>query len=155
MLKKDFSIKEFKFIIALLLIKELVRVMKKYSYRRRTVQMVLTITIVFNLLPCFVMRNFLSTWDIFFLRKKFSFSVRLFFCYEKFSFSIRLFLSLWDFFFPRENFSTQSEKFWSTIQEGFGRLRSLCLVMWARFFYSLEKEEVRSGKVLISCVGCN
>ena len=53
-----------------------------------------------------------------------------------------------DIFFPSENVSTknsftQSGNISSDIQKGFGRLCSLYLVLWARPFYSWEKEEVQ------------
>ena len=75
----------------------------------------------------FALRLFLFSWDFFFFR-------------ETFSFFMRLFLSSQNFLFPRETFYfpcqnvcpesyfTESENFWSTIKEWFGRLCSLCLV---------------------------
>ena len=108
----------------------------------------------------FSVRLFLSAQELFFWCETFSFSVRLFFSApriligfeifflrETFSFGGWHFISPWVFFFPleniyTENYSTQSENFWSTIQEGLSRLCSLCLVLWARHFYSLQKEEV-------------
>ena len=128
--------------------------------------MVSLITIVFNLflarilfsLCCcdefsFAARQFLSAWEFFFCRETFSFSTRIFlfvwdffFLRETFSIVVRLFISPWVFFFPLqsvsdENYSTQSKNFWSTIQERFSWLCRLHLVLRARHFYSLEKEE--------------
>ena len=126
--------------------------MKNYSYRG-TVLMVLLITIVFNLFLVIIFIFLVLLRWMFFRSETISFSVRVFllpwdffFQHENFSFCVRLFISLWVFFFPlqnvsNENYSTQSKNFWSTIQEEFSRLCSLHLVLWARHFYSLEKEE--------------
>ena len=118
--------------------------------------MVLLVTIAFN---CF----FVLLWGIFFQRGIFSFSFAvilflslwdfLFLC-ETLTFPVRSFLSPWDFFFPRENFSTQSENFWSTIQERFGTLHSLCLALWAIPFYNLEKEQKGSGRLCSLSLAC-
>ena len=126
--------------------------MKNYSYRG-TVLMVLLITIVFNLFLVIIFIFLVLLRWMFFRSETISFSVRVFllpwdffFQHENFSFCVRLFISLWVFFFPlqnvsNENYSTQSKNFWSTIQKEFSRLCSLHLVLWARHFYSLEKEE--------------
>ena len=91
--------------------------------------------------------NFFFPWDYFFPRETFSFAVRLFvsswdffFLCEIYSFGVRLIFSRENF--STENSSTQSENFWSTIQEGFDRICSLCLVLWSIPFCSLEKEKV-------------
>ena len=104
---------------------------------------------------------FLSLWYFFCRCETFSFSVRLllspwdlFSLSETFSFPVRLFLLVLDFFFPRENFSTQSENFWSTIQERFGTLHSLCLVLWAIPFYNPEKEQKSSGRLCSLSLAC-
>ena len=83
-------------------------------------------------------RLILLQWDFLLHRETFSFAVRR-------SVTVRHFLLQWYVFFPVRNF-TQCENFWTTIKEGFGRLYSLCLVLWARHFYSLEKEKVRRTK---------
>ena len=109
----------------------------------------------------FAVRLFLFLWHFFFCRETFYFPVRLFILQWDFFFVVRLFLLLSDFLFPREtfyfprenvsseNYFTQSENFFSSIKEGFGRLCSLCLVLWARHFYNLEKEEVKRAKRLL------
>ena len=119
----------------------------------------------------FDVRLFLLSWDFFFLRSPrgifffffylfffffffFFFFVFLqwnfFFCRETFNFRVRLFIFPWDFLFlceyvSSENYFIQRENFCSTIKERFGRLCRLCLVLVlrARHFYSLEKEEVK------------
>ena len=121
----------------------------------------------FSLFRCekcsFRARQFLSTWDFFFCHETFSFSAlreafffffflqwNFFFCRETFNFRVRLFIFPWDFLFlceyvSSENYFIQRENFCSTIKERFGRLCRLCLVLVlrARHFYSLEKEEVK------------
>ena len=62
--------------------KQFVKTIKNYLHRRRTVQMVLLITIVFNLFCC----------------ETFYFSHGIFY------FSVRLFIYPWEFFFSSENF---------------------------------------------------
>ena len=118
----------------------------------------------FSLFRCekcsFRARQFLSAWDFFFCRETFFFSARhffffflqwnFFFCRQTFNFRVRLFIFPWDFLFhceyvSSENYFIQSENFWSTKKERFDRLCRLCLVLVlrARHFYSLEKEEVK------------
>ena len=139
--------------------KQFLKETKNYLHRKRTIQMVLLTAIVFNFFSLFCCETF------FFSHETFSFFVRLFlfpydfFCFlwdvlflcETFSFFMRLFVSQETFYFSIENvfpknYFIQSENFWSTIKEGFGRLCSLCLVLWARPFHSLEKEEVKRAK---------
>ena len=134
-------------------------VMKNYSYKR-TVEMFLLITIVFNFFVARICIFLFMLWEIFFRSKTVSFGVRLFLSVREFFFWCESFLSPWGFYLwcetfdfpvriylPRENvytenYSVQSENFGSTIKEGFSRLCGLCFVLWARPFYSLEKEEV-------------
>ena len=134
--------------------------------------MVLVITTVLTYFPCFVVRlffvrSFLFSWDFLFLREIF------YFPHETFYFCLRLFLFLWDFFFyvrlflfcetfffypwdflffPWKCFSWKlfypKWKFLVNHKKGFDRLCSLCLVLWARHFYSVEKEEVKRAKRL-------
>ena len=141
-------------------LKQFVRVIRNFTKR-------FTNHYCFQLFPCFVVRNVLSEPDSFFRRETISFVVRLFlsprgifflfflqwnffFCRQTFNFRVRLFIFPWDYLFhceyvSPENCFIQSENFWSTIKERFDRLCRLCLVLvlQARHFYSLEKEEVK------------
>ena len=140
--------------------------MKKYYRRRRTVYLVLLNTIFFNFF-LFCCEKFSFDVRIFFPHETFSFGVRLFFSRETFYFlgrllspwdiffPVRPFLLVWDFFFSREKFSvenssTQSENFWSPTQEVFCTLRSACLVLWSRPFYSLKRKRFKEGRSLES-----
>ena len=102
-------------------LKQFVKATKNYSHRRRTVQMVLLITIVLIHFPRFVVR--LSTR--LFLQWDFLFPHETFISGWNFLFFKRLSIFSWDFFFlgktfsffgenfSPENYFTQSENFWS------------------------------------------
>ena len=107
----------------------------------------------------FPVKLLISLLDSLFLCETFYFSG------ETFYFPVRLLISFWEslffcetfhfsretFNFPCENISPEnyfalSENFWLTRKERFERLWSLCLVLWARHFYSLEKKMSREQK---------
>ena len=118
-------------------------------------EMILLISTVFDFFLVLLGETFFRSETVFFLVRHFFVAVRrfysvgplllsreFFFLLETFSFSMTLFLSARDsfsffetfslgarIFFSRENISTQSENFWSTIDEGVGKLWNLCLVL--------------------------
>ena len=89
-------------------LKQFVKATKNYSHRRRTVQMVLLITIVFIHFPRFVVRlstrlffcseTFYFPMKLLFPGETFFFSREFLFFPETFSFWVRLFLFWWKFF---------------------------------------------------------
>ena len=88
-----------------MLSRQFVKEAKNYSHRRRTVQMFLLITIVFNLFSLFYCESFsfavrrFLLGDFFFALRVFLFSLDFYFSREMFYFSVRLFIFLWNVFF--------------------------------------------------------
>ena len=110
----------------------------------------------------FVIKLFISPWDLFFLPKTFSFHVRLFlfaldfsFPHDTFSLSVKLFLLVWDFFPPREFFYPKS-KFLVNDTRRIKQVMQLMLSVVRKTLLKSRKEKsVESKKALVGCVICD
>ena len=104
-----------------------------------------TVSSFFAFLVFFVARIFLLWWGFLFPRETFNFPVRLFISLWDFLFPVRLFISPWDFLlYPWECFSWRlfypKWKFLVSHKRRIWQPTYLCLVLWAKHFYNLEKE---------------
>ena len=127
--------------------------MRNYSYRR-TVYMVLLITIV--LVYCSIYVFLVLLWEISFGLRHFllAWDISFFFCRETLSFAVRLFLSPWDFFFWCDTFSFLVRMFLLKIS---GQPNKKDLAGYVAYAYCCEQRSrkgrcLESIKALVGCV---